>query len=46
MLFKDLGIKNDMPHGWKSDAPWKNKVYYMWRCMWERCKNPDAFGYM
>ena len=45
MTFKELGIKYDMPRGWKGKELWRIRAYYMWRNMWDRCRNPSAIGY-
>lgn len=44
MNMEELGIVNDMEKGWVrgEDQPlWHYKVYYMWKDMWSRCRNPN-----
>lgn len=36
MSFNNLGIKNDMPYGWKRKELWRHKAYTMWYGMWRR----------
>lgn len=48
MNMKVLGIVNDMPRGWyrgENQPLWHYKVYYMWKDMWKRCRNPNDINY-
>ena len=44
----DCIIYNDMPYGWstgKDQPKWHKSLYYRWRNMWRRCKNPNNWNY-
>lgn len=48
MNMQELGIINDMEKGWyrgEGQPLWHNKVYKMWKHMWDRCKNSDGKHY-
>ena len=45
MTYKELGIIQDMPRGWKSKEIWRCKASNMWYKMWDRCYNPNNKNY-
>ena len=45
---EDCIIYNDMPREWitgKNQPIWHETIYKRWRCMWNRCRNPNHNRY-
>ena len=45
MTLDELGVVNDMYWGWISEAKWHESLYYRWKHMWKRCKDPSNKEY-